>query len=181
MPVIKDHHDWWCLLSVDGFGSHLKTKALEIFAKYNILRIKEEGDSSQVCQPYDQLVAKQDKRVTGDLLEGFCYSKHGAITQFELVLIANTAINKGGSAKAWQTSHLRVNMCPSEMQPFADWLKKHEASVSAADWFFESCASLLDAMPGMWKNLSEVQRREVLQLVDSMEMTGHTADSNTCS
>jgi hypothetical protein len=67
------------------------------------------------------------------------------------------------------------------MQPCADWLKKQEVSVSAADWLFESCPSLFDAMPAMRKNLSKVPHGEVLQLVDSMEMTGCIADSNTCS
>ncbi len=72
MLTIEDHGDWWCLLSVDGFGSHLKTEALETFAKHQILVIKEESDSSQVCQPYDQrVVAKQDKKVTRGLLERF--------------------------------------------------------------------------------------------------------------
>ena len=157
MPVIKDHRDWWCLLSLDGYGSHLKIEALETFAKYNILVIKEEGNSSHLCQAYDQLVAKQDKKVTKDLLEGYRFLKHGVINQFELVLIANTAMNAPGSAKAWRVSHIRVNMCPSQMKPFADWLKKHEAAVSAADRFFESRASLFDAMPAMWKDLSEAQ------------------------
>jgi hypothetical protein len=120
MPVIKDHPDWWCLLSLDGCGSHLKIEALETFAKYDILVIKEEGDSSHVCQAYNQLVAKQDKRVTRDLLEGFRFLKHGVINQFELVLIANTAMNAPGSAKAWRVSHIRVNMCPSQMEPLTD-------------------------------------------------------------
>jgi hypothetical protein len=136
MPVIEDHPDWWCLLSLDGYGSHLKIEALEIFAKYNILVIKEEGNSSHVCQAYNQLVVKQDKRVTTDLLEGFRFLKHGVINQFALVLIANTAMNAPGSAKAWRVSHIRVNMCPSQIEPFTDWLKKHEAAVSVADRFF---------------------------------------------
>ncbi len=69
IPKIEDHEDWWCLFSVDGFGSHLKTEALETFVKHQVLVIKEESDSSQVCQAHDQLGAKQDKRVTCRLLE----------------------------------------------------------------------------------------------------------------
>jgi hypothetical protein len=84
MPVIKDNPDWRCLPSLDGYGSHSKIEALETFAKYNILVIKEEGDSSHVCQAYDQLVAKQDKRVTRDLLEGFHFLKDGVINQFDV-------------------------------------------------------------------------------------------------
>ena len=58
MPVINDHPNLWCMLSLDGFGSHLCPKALQIFADYFILVIKEEGDASQVCQAYDQKVAR---------------------------------------------------------------------------------------------------------------------------
>ncbi len=47
-PVIKDHPDFWCLLSLDGFGSHLNTDALEVFAEYKILVFKKEVDASQV-------------------------------------------------------------------------------------------------------------------------------------
>jgi hypothetical protein len=88
MSVIKNHPEWWSLLPLDGYGSHLKAKALETFAKYNILVIKEEANSSQVCQAYDQLVAKQDKRVTRNLLEGCRYHKHGIATQYKLMIIA---------------------------------------------------------------------------------------------
>lgn len=63
MPVIKDHPQWWCLLSLDGFSSHMDPDSLEVFAKYHILVIKEELDASQVCQAYDQIVAKHDKRL----------------------------------------------------------------------------------------------------------------------
>ncbi len=180
MPKIKDHGDWWCLLSVDGFGSHLKTEALQTFAKHRILVIKEESDSSQVCQAYDQMVAKQDKRVTRGLLEGFRFSRHGIITQFELILIVNTSLNKEGSESAWRTSHIRVNACPSKMQPFTEWLKKHDAAVAAADQFFQSRDSLFDAMPAMWKNMSEIQRRQVCTLLDSLECSART-DANSGS
>ena len=57
MPGIKDHKDWWCLLSLDGFGSHLNIDALEVFAEHKIIVFKEEGDASQVCQAYNQQIA----------------------------------------------------------------------------------------------------------------------------
>jgi hypothetical protein len=174
MPKIEDHGDWWCLLSADGFGSHLKIEALETFAKHQILVIREESDSSQVCQPYDQIVAKQDKRVTHGLLEGFCFLRHGVITHFELIHIVNTALNREGGQDAWRTSHIRVNACPSKMQPFTKWLKKHEALVTAADRFFEYRDSLFDAMLAMWKNMSEIQRRQVCSLLVSLECCAAT-------
>ena len=50
------------LLSLDGFTSHVNVlNAHEIFAEFKIMVIKEEGDTSHVCQAYDQQVAKDDK------------------------------------------------------------------------------------------------------------------------
>ena len=43
-----DRLDWWFVLSLDGFGSHLDPETLEVFAKYKILVVKEEGDTSQM-------------------------------------------------------------------------------------------------------------------------------------
>ena len=60
MPVIKEHPDWWVILSLDGFGSHVNVNAAhEIFHNHRIMVIKEEGDTSHVNQAYDQFVAKQ--------------------------------------------------------------------------------------------------------------------------
>ena len=53
MEGIKNHPDWWIVLSLDGFGSHLVVKSLEEFAKRKILAIKEEGNTPQVSQAYN--------------------------------------------------------------------------------------------------------------------------------
>ena len=53
MEVIRDHPDKWVVFSLDGFGSHLCPKSLLVFAEHKILVVKEEGDTSQVSQPYD--------------------------------------------------------------------------------------------------------------------------------
>ena len=57
MKGITNHSDWWIVLSLHGFGSHLVGKSLKEFSKRKILVIKEEGDTAQVSQAYDQLVA----------------------------------------------------------------------------------------------------------------------------
>jgi hypothetical protein len=63
MPVIRDHPEWWCCITLDGFGSHVNVhSAQDCYAKYKIFVIKEEGDTSQVNQAYDQVVAKRDKK-----------------------------------------------------------------------------------------------------------------------
>ena len=71
MPVIKKYPDLWMAMTLDGFGSHFDPGILEIFAKYKILLAKEKGDSSRFCQPYDQFVAKEDKRHLHSLMQGY--------------------------------------------------------------------------------------------------------------
>ena len=70
MPVVKNYPDLWMEITLDGFGSHLEGDALKVFAGHKILIVKEEGDKSQVCQAYDNEVAKSEKRHHRDFING---------------------------------------------------------------------------------------------------------------
>ncbi len=83
MEGINTHPDRWIFLSLDGFGSHIVGKSLRKFARCKILVIKEEGNTSQVSQAYDQHVAKSDKKFTRALLYGYQFHAKGKF-QFEL-------------------------------------------------------------------------------------------------
>ena len=50
--------------------------------------------------------------------------------------------------------------------PFTTWVKKHEATVAAADLFFTNRSNLFDAMPASWQKLSEDDRRNVCDLFE---------------
>ena len=164
MEGITNHPDWWIVLSLDGFGSHLVGKSLEEFSKRKILVIEEEGDTSQVSQAYDQLVAKSNKKFTRALLDGYRFHTKGVINQFQLILIINSALN-GTDAISWLKSFVRVNMCPSKHVPFTTWVNK-QATVAAADRFFTNQTNLFDAMPVSWQKLSEDDRRNVCNLFE---------------
>ena len=68
MPHIIDHPDWQVCLTLDGFSSHLVPAGLAPFTAANITFIKEEGDTMQVNQAYDQSVTKEDTKVIRELL-----------------------------------------------------------------------------------------------------------------
>ncbi len=106
--------DGWVVLSYDGYGSHLQNNALEVFAAEKNLVMKEEGDTSQVSQAYNQMVAKSNKRFTGSLLDGYRFHTKGVINQFELNLISNAAIDSSDT-NSWQTSfickHVSLKAC----------------------------------------------------------------------
>ena len=92
--IIRDHPDWWVLLSLDVFTSHVNVlNAHDIFAEFKIMVIKEEGDKSHVCQAYDQQVAKDDKTHMRATLNMLNHVLGKRMDQWYLIAIANNAQN----------------------------------------------------------------------------------------
>ena len=77
-------------ITLDGFGSHLEGDYLKVFTDHKILIVKEEGDTSKVCQAYDDEVAKSDKHHHRDFLNGILCDMP-CIDQWTLILAANNA------------------------------------------------------------------------------------------
>lgn len=165
MDGVQD--DCWVVLSLDGFGSHLNADQLLVFSEYKILVIKEEGDTSQVSQAYDQLVAREDKRKVRELMDVVRRLTKAVFNQWDVIIILNEALNLVGATTAWRNSFIRVNFCPSLRQPFTNWVKKHEDTVEAADKFFKHRYGLFDAMPAAWKHLTEEERRQLCAKIDA--------------
>ena len=88
LKVICDYPELWVVMTLDGFGSHLQPEALKVFADHKILIVKEEGDTSHVCQAYDKDVAKEDKRHHRSLLHRI-WLDIDMVNQWTLVLVAN--------------------------------------------------------------------------------------------
>ena len=57
-------------------------------------------------------------------------------------------------------------MCPPKHVLLTTWVKKHKATVAAADRFFTTRSNLFDAMPASWQKLSEDDRRNVCNLFE---------------
>ena len=74
--------------TLDGYGSHLQGDALKIFADYNIFIMKEEGDTSQVCQAYDKYVSMSDKRHNCHFLHGIRTAVN-MVDQYALIIVEN--------------------------------------------------------------------------------------------
>lgn len=73
----------------------------------------------------------------------------------------------------WQDSHHQVNLRPSTRVPFAEYIVKVKDVADAADFFYHPRHGMFDAMPACWKNLAEVQRREVAALIGSFYNESH--------
>lgn len=62
MPFFRDNPWAWGLLFLDGFKSHVMTYAAQdIFRRYKLIVVKENSDTSQVNQVFDQQPAKEAK------------------------------------------------------------------------------------------------------------------------
>ena len=76
------------VLTLDGYGSNLQRDVLKIFADYNIFILKEEGDTSQVCQAYDKDVSLSDKIHHRNFINGIRMAVN-MVDQYALIIVAN--------------------------------------------------------------------------------------------
>ena len=93
--MIRDFPKWWAFLTYDGFKSHVNiTEGLENFAEERIRVGEEEAGTSAFNQAYDKFQVKQDKAQTRQLLDLAWWKVHGRITQWQLIMVISTAIQK---------------------------------------------------------------------------------------
>ena len=155
-----------CLLS------HRVGKALEVFYEKKILQPKEEADSSQTNQAFDQAVAKQDKAGARFLLNMLPRGVMGAVvSQWDLVNIG-LAIVKNCTAESWISSFKRVNMHPDYRVPFVGWCGKIKHFLEAGATFKEEAAlDTFSLLPTFWQNTEPSDRRKTIEIIDR-----HNAD-----
>jgi len=166
LPVIRDHPDWWIVIALDGFGSHINVDEAQLmFHKYKILILKEEGDTSHVNQAYDQSVAKADKSMMRDALATVRPQLGQKLDQWYLIAIAINSLAKIGP-EPWIQSFIKVNMHPKHRVSADQWLKNlDERGILSAQPFFRTRTSLYDAMPAVWKKLEPEERHEVCSII----------------
>ena len=149
-----DHPDWWVLLSLDGFTSNVNLlNAHEIFAEFKTMVIKEEGDTSHVCQAYDKQVAKYDKTHMHAALNMLNPVLSQSMDQWYLIDIATNAHNFI-KKESWIESFKKVNIHPHTRSTFDVWIRKlDDCGFISAKNFFENRTTIYDAMPAFWNNL----------------------------
>jgi hypothetical protein len=114
LPIIRDHPDWWVVKIIDGFGPHTSSvKAMQIYAdaKSKIALLKEEGDTSHVCQAYDQECAKADKRsmrTSLAFLRRATQVTKGVIDGWQLITVALAAVREL-EPSTWISSFKKVS------------------------------------------------------------------------
>jgi hypothetical protein len=169
MPVIRDHPDWKVCCTLDGFSSHLKPASLTPFTEAKIELVKEEGDSSQTNQAYDQQVAKEDKKHVNNALDTIRGTRKLAAGVMKRETIVGACIHALSKVKpeTWSSSFKKVNLHPHHRVEFTEWCKKIESKLKTGDLFFKNRVGLFDAMPAFWKKMPEGHRHATVALIDS--------------
>lgn len=75
--------------------------------------------------------------------------------------------------ETWGVSHDSVNLRPSTRVSFEVFIERVKAVVDAGDYFYLKRNGKFDSMPACWKNLEELQRREVATLIGSFYTESH--------
>ncbi len=177
IQVICDHPDWWCVVSLDGFTSHLNVvEALNAFAGHKILGINEEGDTSAMNQPYDQAMAKSNKRAIREYVDVIRFTLI-IVTQWDLIAICVKALAKV-KPESWISSFKKVNLHPDFRVGTLDWTRHIDEKINTGDHFFTANNnSLFEAMPAFWKKLTVEAHHECIQLIDSFHEQALPGDS----
>ena len=143
---------------------------MAIFLKYKIMLVKEEGDSSHVCQLYDQDPAKKDKaelRFWLDKLRNVASLTRGCIDQWALLAIGLQAV-RAGDANMWIESAKKVNLHPDYRRPFSMWLKDIEHFLEGGQSFkMENYSTdIYPLLPSLWHSMLPKDKHIVMGIME---------------
>jgi hypothetical protein len=138
IPIVAANPDWKVVEILDGFGAHFSSpEALQMKADAGIICVKEEADSSHVCQGYDKYVAKCDKAVmrsTLDLLRRTTAICKGVVDQWGLVHVGLAAV-RAVKPSVWIESFKACDLNPHHRVSFEAWCQRIASDLRAGQQF----------------------------------------------
>ena len=111
--------------------------AMKLRYEANIFMGTEDGDTSYICQAYDDQVAKMDKSSSGEAisaLKNIRFLYKGVVYQYVLVHAYIYAIRET-TAETWIKSFTKVNLKPSVRVDFQAWCVKIKESLETGSVF----------------------------------------------
>ena len=171
LPIIKDHPTWWVFFTLDGFHAHKMTlKAQLIFAKYLLMILIEEGDSSHVNQTFDRFVARCGKscmRECLELLNDFNLGDH--MNQWGLIPVALEAFRLLQEKPSIVVASFKAtNMLFSCRLGLPQWLMKIKGFLErGAKFKDEGVITPKMLLPDWHTDTSESTRAEAIEVVKS--------------
>ena len=145
---------------------------MEIYAKHKIMLIKEEGDTSQVCQAYDQKVAKDDKTTMRQCLAFLRKSTeiaNGYLDGWDLIHVGMAAVRELKS-DSWVSSFGRVNLRPSTRVSFPAWCKRIESFLEGgASFEDEKELDVYSLLPAFWRGMEPADKKKAVAILAKHE------------
>lgn len=171
MPIIRDHPDWWVVKIIDGFGPHTSSlEAMKIYEAHKIMLLKEEGDTSHVCQAYDQEVAKADKRCMRTSLAflrraGQVTKGNTPIDGWQLIHVA-LAIVRELEAGTWVHSFKKVNLHPHHRVSFVEWCERISHFLQGGETFKKEASEVdfYKLLPSFWHGFTPEQKQRAMAI-----------------
>ena len=177
MPYIKENPDWWVCELLDGFKSHENVLEAHSLRRDNKIKsVKEESNTSHINQAYDQLVAKNDKKIAKEAL---CDQRKIAamrtgkkcIDQYALVLTGIRMVMET-TPEIWISSFRKVNLDPLKRVPFNEWMKKIARFVTASVNFKDenvgpTSKEKFILLPSFWHGMAPSERKVVMTIMQS--------------
>ena len=125
LPKIWDSDDhWWVLNIVDGFGACTTSlKLMEDYSEYKVLALKEKGNTSHVCQSYDQDYVKQDNSSSRNDTSATHSCIPATIDVLNNWCLANVGLQavKKLPRESWIYYFKKVNLHPKHRVYFSQW------------------------------------------------------------
>ena len=179
MPVICDNPSWWVVKIIDGFGPHTSSeKAMTIYAEQKIMLVKEEGDTSHVCQAYDQEVAKADKRSMRSslaFLRSTTQLTKGVVDGWQLVHVA-LAMVRELAPETWVYSFRKVNLHPHRRVSFEEWCKRIAHFLQGGESFKpEVISDGYALLPSFWHGMT-VEEKKMAASIFAAHGSSYTVD-----
>ena len=167
-PVVARHPDWHVACTMDGFISHHnQLEPLQVAANAKITLLEEEGDQSHVLQPFDQRVAKEDKKTGRHLLALVQQAKKVVkiADQWTLVHIA-IQMHKCTPPGAWIESFKMTNLHPDFRVPFRAWVEKRADYFTAGFQFKEEDTDKFALLPLWFQGMIPAERKKMIDIIE---------------
>lgn len=150
-----------------------RTSQPQIYNESKIILLKEDGDTSHVCQAYDQDVAIKDKITMRSCLDYLRQSEKlqkNVIDGWDLIHVGLAAVREL-DPKSWITSFTRVNLHPRHRVEFPQWIERIEQFLQGGLSFKQEEMDVdpYALLPSFWHGMSTVEKKQALTILQSHE------------
>ena len=136
--------------------------------------VKEEGDSSHICQAYDKFVARNDKQEMRHHLDTIRRTTNliqSGMDQWTLIHVALAAVRLC-TPETWVSSFKAVNLHPRFRVSFAEWCARIAPSLQTGEAFHQPAdpEHVFDLLPPFFRGMTCAERQKLIDTIDQHEV-----------